>query len=32
MALKVENVELPKKYHDAVEHGHRHNFRTTTCC
>lgn len=27
MALKVENVELPKKYHDAVEHWHRHNFK-----
>ncbi len=25
MALKVENVELPKKYHDAVEHWHRHD-------
>ncbi|MFN8588513.1 MAG: Phenylacetic acid catabolic protein [Candidatus Eisenbacteria bacterium] len=27
MALKVENIELPKKYHDAVEHWHRHNFK-----
>jgi len=27
MALKVENLDLPKKYHDAVEHWHRHNFK-----
>jgi 1,2-phenylacetyl-CoA epoxidase catalytic subunit len=27
MAIKVENLELPKKYHDAVEHWHRHNFK-----
>jgi len=25
--IKVENVELPKRYHDAVEHWHRHNFK-----
>lgn len=25
--IKVENVELPKKYHDAVEHWRRHNFK-----
>ncbi len=25
--MKVENVQLEKKYHDAVEHWHRHNFK-----
>ncbi len=27
MAVKVENVALEKKYHDAVEHWTRHNFK-----
>ncbi len=27
MALKVENVELEKRYHAAVEHWTRHNFK-----
>src|SRR5580765_6203445 len=27
MALKVDNVELETKYHDAVEHWTRHNFK-----
>lgn len=27
MSLKVENVVLEKKYHDAVEHWRRHNFK-----
>jgi 1,2-phenylacetyl-CoA epoxidase catalytic subunit len=27
MALKVETVDLEKKYHDAVEHWTRHNFK-----
>ena len=27
MALKVEQHELPKKYHDAVEHWQHHNFK-----
>lgn len=27
MSVKVENLDLPKKYHDAVEHWHRHNFK-----
>src|SRR5262249_56747877 len=25
--MKVENITLPKKYHDAVEHWRRHNFK-----
>jgi 1,2-phenylacetyl-CoA epoxidase catalytic subunit len=25
--IKVENLELPKRYHDAVEHWQRHNFK-----
>jgi 1,2-phenylacetyl-CoA epoxidase catalytic subunit len=25
--IKVENAELPKRYHDAVEHWRRHNFK-----
>jgi 1,2-phenylacetyl-CoA epoxidase catalytic subunit len=25
--MKVENVTLPKRYHDAVEHWRRHNFK-----
>ena len=25
--MKVENVTLEKKYHDAVEHWRRHNFK-----
>jgi 1,2-phenylacetyl-CoA epoxidase catalytic subunit len=25
--IKVENLELPRRYHDAVEHWQRHNFK-----
>jgi len=25
--MKVETIELPKKYHSAVEHWRRHNFK-----
>ena len=25
--IKVENLELPKRYHDAVAHWQRHNFK-----
>ena len=27
MSVKVENLSLEKKYHDAVEHWRRHNFK-----
>jgi len=30
--MKVEQVTLPKKYHDAVEHWRRHWIPITACC